>query len=82
MLQPKDTDWLNVYKYKTDVYRYRYRYRQIQIDIDIDMLLKRNSVQTQKPVQNENKRMEKDIPCKQKLKQSQSDNSYFRQNRS
>ena len=82
MLQPKDTDWLNVYKYKTDIYIYRYR----QIDryryIDIDMLLKRDSVQTQKPIQNENKRMEKDIPCKQKLKQSQSDNSYFRQNRS
>ena len=38
-------------------------------------------LQPQRHIQTESKRMEKDIPCEWKPKNSQSGNPYFRQNR-
>ena len=45
------------------------------------MLSTRDPVQTQRHIQTESQSMEKDIPCKSKSKESQSNNFYIRQNR-
>ena len=45
----------------------------------IYVLSTRNPLQTQRHIQTESKRMEKDIPCEWKPKEIRSGNSYFRQ---
>ena len=45
------------------------------------MLPTGDPLQTERHVQTESKRIEKDIPCKWKPKESWSGNPYFRQNR-
>jgi len=47
----------------------------------IYMLPKRCPLQTYRHIQTESKRMEKDIPCKWKPKESQSGKPYFRHHR-
>ena len=65
MLQPKDTDWLNGYKNKTNRY--------------ICCLLETHF--RPKNIQTESERMEKYIFCKWEAKESWSSNPHIRKNR-
>ena len=57
----------------------RYRLNQYKIKTHIFMLPTGDPLQTQRHIQTESKRMEKDIPCEWKPKEIRSGNSYFRQ---
>ena len=62
MPQPKDKDWLNGYKNKTLIY----------------MLPTKDPPQNKGHIQTESEGLEKDIPCKQRPKESKSNNTHIR----
>ena len=65
MLQPKDTEWLNGYKNKTHIYD---AYNRFTLDLETH-------------TQTESEGIKKCIPCKWKLKESQSSNTSIRLNK-